>query len=132
METISKVKNVQGAGTWDSQYGTLFSFEYHFEDGTVLKANHKTDNGYFKVGEEVAYTVTKDHPDYGKSGKVKKPEAQNNGFKPKNMGKGSQASFALAYAKDYAGFHIEKGVDYTSDQILETATKFNEWLKTNA
>ena len=42
---ISKVKSVQPNGTWDSQYGTLYKFEYVMEDGAVVNANHKTQDG---------------------------------------------------------------------------------------
>lgn len=132
METISKVKNVQGAGTWDSQYGTLYSFDYEFEDGTVLRANHKTEN-HFNVGDEVEYKITKEN-EFGKSGKVSKPQQQKPaGYKGgyNGGGKGSQASFALAYAKDWAGFYISKGVDKTPSDVLEAAEVFNKWLQEN-
>ena len=78
---ISKVKNVQGNGDWESQYGKMYSFEYEFEDGVTLKANHKSPDGAFKVGDEVEYTVTKEN-EYGKLGKVSKPqESTYNGQK---------------------------------------------------
>ena len=70
---ISKIKNIQGDGSWESNYGTLYSFEYEFEDGTVLKANHKTQQSPFQIGQEAEYEITKQN-EYGKSGKVKKPE----------------------------------------------------------
>lgn len=70
---ISKVKNVQGNGDWESQYGKMYSFEYEFEDGVTLKANHKSPDGAFKIGDEVEYTVTKEN-EYGKLGKVSKPQ----------------------------------------------------------
>lgn len=78
---ISKVKNVQGNGDWEGKYGKMYSFEYEMEDGTVLKANHKTPDGAFPIGAEVEYEIQREN-EYGKSGKVSKPQEsgyQNNG-----------------------------------------------------
>ncbi len=132
MKKISKVQNVQGSGTWESQYGLMYSFDYVMEDGTAFKANHKTDK-HFNVGDEVEYEITKEN-EYGKMGKIGKPNPNQPGG---NQGRSYQgkkpstttASFALAYAKDYAGFHIAKGIDYSPDAIIQTATIFNNWLK---
>jgi len=73
---ITKVKSVQANGTYDSDYGTLYKFEYEMEDGTILTANHKAEGGNFKTGEEVEYEV-KGESSYGKYGKVSKPQDQN-------------------------------------------------------
>ena len=69
---ISRIKNIQGDGHWDSQHGRLYRFEYEFEDGTILKANHKTQTSPFNIGQDAEYEVTKTN-EYGKIGKVKKP-----------------------------------------------------------
>jgi hypothetical protein len=71
-EYTSKVKSVTANGTWDSQYGTLFTYEYTMEDGVTLQANHKKQEPY-AVGTEVAYVVKRDGQ-YGKSGKVYLPK----------------------------------------------------------
>ena len=76
---ISKVKNVQGAGDWDSQYGKMYSFEYEMEDGVIFKANHKSPDGAFKIGDEAEYTITKEN-EYGKLGKVSKPQEIGNSY----------------------------------------------------
>lgn len=83
--SLSKVKSVQGSGSFENDYGTLqengkkllFKFEYEMEDGTIITANHKTNDSPFPVGTEVDYEVKKTHPEYGKSGTVKKPESSN-------------------------------------------------------
>jgi len=83
MKTISKVKSVQGNGSFKSEFGALqdngdnllFSFEYQFEDGTVLNANHKTNVSPFPVGSEAEYEVTRESEQYGKGGKVSKPDS---------------------------------------------------------
>ena len=72
----SKVKAVTGNGTWESNYGLLYKFEYVMEDGQIVNANHKTQDGNFKVGEEVEYEIT--NTQYN-NGKVKKPEQSFNG-----------------------------------------------------
>lgn len=66
----SKVKSVQGNGTYDSQYGTLYKFEYHLEDGATFTANHKTDSP-LPVGTEVDYEI-KGTNEYGSYGKISK------------------------------------------------------------
>ena len=81
MKTISKVKNVQGNGSFENQYGAeqpdgnklLFKFDYEFEDGISMMANHKTNISPFPVGTEVEYEVTRESEQFGKSGKVSKP-----------------------------------------------------------
>lgn len=127
----SKVKNVTGNGTYDSQYGLLYKFEYTFEDGQVLNANHKTSDGAFKIGEDVEYEI-KGTNDYGSWGKVSKPtEAQNfpqGGFKKQQS---STASFALAYAKDWCIAKDNIGTPQTAENVIATADLFNKWLKEN-
>jgi len=120
---ISKVKQVQGSGTYDSKFGLLYKFEYLMEDGTVLTANHKTADGNFKIGETVEYEI-KGSNDYGSWGKVGKPqeEQQTNNYKKMNT-KGNNASFALSYAKDLCVGGVIK-----PEQILTIASKFNTWL----
>jgi len=86
--TLSKIQSVQPTGSFENKFGALqnnpelpnhgklllYKFEYAFEDGTVMMANHKTITPPFSPGTEVEYEVTKDDAQYGKSGKVKKPE----------------------------------------------------------
>lgn len=81
----SKVKHVLSSGSFESQYGTpnaegkklMYKFEYTMEDGVTLTANHKTQTGNFKEGEPVEYEITKESEQYGKSGKVSKPDSGN-------------------------------------------------------
>lgn len=77
---ITKVKSIQGAGTWDHpQGGTLFQFDVELEDGTAGRVNAKSERPWWEVGTSVAYRVTKEHPTYGKSLKFDKPEYANGG-----------------------------------------------------
>ena len=78
----TKVKAVQGSGSFESQYGTelpngkklMYTYDYEFEDGVFMQANHKTIPPPFKVGDTVEYEVTRESEQYGKSGKVSKPD----------------------------------------------------------
>jgi len=82
MEVISKVKSVQSDGTFDSKFGLLYKFEYQFEDGVVITANHKTETGAFKVGDDVAYTI-KGTNTFGTYGSVSKPESPSEYYQGK-------------------------------------------------
>lgn len=126
MKNTSKITNVQGCGTWNNKIdgSLMYKYDYDFEDGTKLQASHKSEMP-FKKGDTVEYEMT--HPDKN-YGKVSKPKEQYNGFKKSQE---SNASFALAYAKDIGVAYIEKGSSMTTDEILKTATEFNEWLNNN-
>lgn len=67
----SKVKQVTANGTWDSKFGTMYKFEYLFEDGQIVNANHKTADGAFAIGTLLEYEIT--NAEYN-NGKVSKPQ----------------------------------------------------------
>lgn len=129
MGKISKVKNVQGAGTWESQHGLMFKFDYEFEDGTVMQAMHKSEN-HFNVGDEVEYEVKREN-EFGKSGKVSKPQQNNfqgGGFKGKT---GGNASFAASYSKDIEIALINSGKEFDEERMFKVAGHFLKWLNQN-
>lgn len=88
----SKIKSIQGAGTYENANGVdlgngkvgFFTFEYEFEEGVTLKANHKGQSP-FKVGDEVEYEIKRSHETYGNSGTVKKPDT-GGGYSGGNKG----------------------------------------------
>lgn len=84
----SKIKSVTPNGTYDSNYGTLYKFEYEMEDGVILTANHKEASNAFNIGDEVEYEI-KGENDFGKWGKVSKP--QTNGTPVKGFQKDQEA-----------------------------------------
>jgi hypothetical protein len=135
MKKTSKVKSVQGDGDYTNDYGTFYKFEYQFEDGTVMTASHKTNNGNFKQGDEVEYEV-KGTNEYGSYGKVSKPQEGNyqgggsKGGRPSEKEK--YPSFALSYAKDMAGFHISQGKEFSSTDVTKVADVFLKWLNGNS
>ena len=53
------VKSVQGNGTFESRYGTMYKFEVSFEDGTVGEYSSKyAEQNKFEVGAKVDYEFT--------------------------------------------------------------------------
>ena len=122
---ISKVKNIQSNGTFESKHGLLYKFKYEFEDGTILNANHKTENSPFALGDEAEYTIKGEKDGYNWGG-VSKPKDQDfNGYSQKKTV--STASFALSYAKDLV---VAGKVD--PEDTLACADRFNNWLKQNS
>lgn len=128
--SITKVKKVQGNGTYESQYGLLYKFDYDLEDGTFISANHKTEKS-FQIGDEVEYNI-KGEANGMPYGTVSKPKDANfsGGFKSKSQG--STSSFALSYAKDMAVAHISQGKEFKADDVIKVADVFNNWLKQNS
>jgi hypothetical protein len=123
MGKISKVKSVQGSGTYDSKFGLLYKFEYQMEDNTVLTANHKTENS-FKVGDEVEYEV-KGSNDYGSYGSVGKPKEQHQPQKSKDdYVKGIEVGHAVNNAVNLicAGVELDvKDVNSNEEKIYKYA-----------
>ena len=118
---ITKVKSVTGNGSFKNDFGALqpngdkllFSFEYEMEDGTILKANHKTNTSPFPPGSEVEYEITKTDPKFGKSGKVGKPKevpTQNNSNSQANNDS-SKVSPDVWRKKDVAGAHQDRACE---------------------
>ena len=86
MKKLSKVKSVQGNGTWSSNDGTLFyKFDYVFEDGQSLSAMHKEESNALPVGEMAEYEVKGSHPTYGDRGSVGKPQQGGGGSYNDNL-----------------------------------------------
>lgn len=125
---IAKITNVVANGSYDSKYGTMYKFNYTFEDGVTISSQHKDASKAFNIGDEVEYNV-KGENTYGKYGSVQKPQDQ---FQSKGKGqKSSLSSFALSYAKDLAVAHIAQGLQPTPHQVCEDASVFLKWLKEN-
>lgn len=116
----SKVINVESKGSWDGQYGTMYSFEYEFEDGTKGVANHQTNQPKHNKGDEVEYEIS--GQDKLMNNKIKFIQASSfNGYSKKQDK--SNGSFALSYAKD-----LVIADKITIDQLVKTAIKFNNLL----
>lgn len=122
----SKVVNVQGNGSWQGTYGTMYQFEYTLENGDIGLANHKKNEPRFNIGENVNYQITKDKQDNNAISFITadQPNSYSNNYN--NNKKQSQGSFALSYAKDLA-----VADKISVDNILNKAAEFNNWLKNN-
>lgn len=126
---IARVTNVTGSGSWTHpQYGDFNKFEYTFDDGVTITANHKVGASPFPVGDEVEYIVTKEN-EYGKQGKVKKPESESpkrssDKFKadPDKMAS-IEKQVALKEANHYHATH-GFNTDEPLKEVIETAQYF--------
>ena len=115
----SKINKIRGNGSWTGEYGTFYTFEYEFEDGTIGLANHQTDTPKFKEGEFIEYEIT--GQDKMGNNKIKFIQSNFNSFPKK--GNGNNKSFALSYAKD-----LVVADRISVNDILMYADNFNEWL----
>jgi len=136
----SKITKVTGNGSWQGNYGTMYSFEYQFEDGTVGIADHKTSSAKYNIDEIVDYNIKKQ--DKMGNNKINFPSPNSNGYTPNINGQKMQTnyngypkkdndikeknrSFALSYAKDLA-----VADKISVDNILKKADEYNNWLNT--
>lgn len=132
---ISKVKNVQSSGSFFSKAGNcqMYSFDYEFEDGTELKANHKTEHPSFGIGSEVEYQV-KETNQYGNKGTVGKPKQPHTGGAPfpGNTPSNQNTSFLKSpdvqdmiirqsSVKAAIDFKVASGSNASIKEMLETA-----------
>ncbi len=131
----NKVKQVQSAGNpWKSKYGDdMYPWEVEMEGGDVGTANTKDadPSKAWPVGGEVTYNV--EETDKGnKFQRVYDNPAQ--GPKSGSSGsKGSNASFALSYAKDLGVAYVAAGKldGGLPENIKKTASGFKKWLDEN-
>ena len=138
------VKSVQSTGSFDMEIEgkgtiTLFKFEYEFEDGTILTANHKTNTSPFPAGTPVEYEVKKTHPEHGKSGSVKKPDSgQHSGsqggfdgidpmFKQRMIVKQNALGHATELLKHNSIMDGE-GAKMKADDVIALAEKYKDWV----
>jgi len=88
------IQHVAGDGTWESQYGLMYSYELHLSNGEHVKMNAKKPNA-FNPGQSINYELT------GKTDKNQTPLAKIvSDFKPQGGGYTSQAPANNAGGKD--------------------------------
>ena len=133
METKKNVvsKILHNTRTFTTQNGQMFVHQITFENGDQGEYNSKSETcSKFHEGQEASYTIeTKVNGKY--TNVLIKPATEfipnATGFKAKS---GSDQSFALSYAKDFACSQIEAGaVNMTAEKVIEVAEKFHGWLK---
>lgn len=63
------IQHATGDGTWESQYGLMYSYELHLSNGEHVKVNAKKPDA-FHAGQEINYELT------GKTDKNQTPLAK--------------------------------------------------------
>lgn len=125
MITTSRIKAVKEVKEWSNDYGTFYQHLIEMLNGDKIEISKKKK---YEPGQELTYEIVGD-PGQHEFTKAKTAQKPQDHFK---AGKGSNASFALSYAKDIAIAAYENGGDKLStDNILAVASKFNKWLNEN-
>ncbi len=113
---ITKVKSVQGNGT----YKDMFNYMYEFEDGTSLSANHKTQPAPFKQGDEVEYELRGEKNGF-RWGAVRRPKDDSEPRKHSNpqddrsdVGNKIDASWAIK-----AALQVHQGINPNSGESMQ-------------
>jgi hypothetical protein len=88
------IQHAAGDGTWESQYGLMYSYELHLSNGDHIKVNAKKPDA-FHPGQSINYELT------GKTDKNQTPLAKIvSDFKPQGGGYTPQAPANNAGGKD--------------------------------
>ncbi len=112
---------------WSNSYGTFYPHYVTFENGDVAITN-KTKENAFSVGQELQYELVGED----NVGNQKFKEYREN--PSQSQGQGSNASFALSYAKDITVARITTGLEADKElmnDLIKTANIFNKWLNEN-
>ena len=72
--SISRIISINPAGTWQSSYGPMYSFDVEFEDGTRGQVNAKSQTPAYRVGSEMDYQITGVTPKGQNKLKLQKPD----------------------------------------------------------
>lgn len=122
----SKITKVTPNGSFTGQYGTLYKFEVHFENGEYGDANCKSaDQKQWVVGETVSYELTPNtNPQF--NGKLKKIEEQKQGGQTKDpaVQKMIIAQSSLSSAVEF----MKNQQPVNSEDVMRVADKFYNWV----
>ena len=126
------VTAAQPTGQWESNYGTLYTFNVTLSDGSTGEVNSKSPQLRFNIGDEVEYESPK-------PGKLKLNKPNPNGGSYSNNTGGARASYSGGGGKDYSKQHglnaactYLNGTKATKEQIVHLADYFATWLKGSA
>ena len=139
--TQAQIESIQGKGDWKGQYGTMYTFEVTFNDGTVGEANSKTAEPPYKVGDEVWYEVKSNNERWGKKLKISKNPPQPGGYQPRKADPNKDKQIirgmcfkvaGMAWANQYAHkkFDLPQSALVTGVMDLAKAYEeaFLEWM----
>ena len=134
----AQIESIQGKGDWQGKFGTMYTFEIAFADGTVGEANRKTAEPPYKVGDEVYYEVQRENQ-YGKKLKISKNPPIPGGFPAPNPNKDKQIIrgmclklAGMAWANQYKHKEFATPHEVLVKDVIMLAKKyetaFNEWM----
>jgi hypothetical protein len=134
----AQIESIQGKGDWQGKFGTMYTFEVSFADGTVGEANSKTAEPPYKVGDEVYYEVQRENQ-YGKKLKISKNPPIPGGFPAPNPQKDKQIIrgmclklAGMAWANQYKHKEFATPHEVLVKDVIMLAKKyetaFNEWM----
>jgi hypothetical protein len=136
----AQIESIQGKGDWKGQYGTMYTFEVSFNDGTVGEANCKTAEPPYKVGDEVFYEVKSNNERWGKKLKITKNDPgqgfaprQSDPKKDKQIIRGMCFKIAgMAWANQYTHKQFDTPHEVMVKDVITLAKKyekaFNDWM----
>lgn len=136
----AQIESIQGKGDWQGQFGTMYTFEVAFNDGTVGEANSKTAEPPYKVGDEVWYEVKSNNERWGKKLKISKQEPGQTFIPRKDPNKDKQIVrgmcfkvAGMAWANQYKHKQFDLPHEIMVKDVIELAKKyekaFNEWME---
>ena len=134
----AQIESIQGKGDWQGKFGTMYTFEIAFADGTVGEANSKTPEPPYKVGDEVYYEVQRENQ-YGKKLKISKNPPIPGGFPAPNPQKDKQIIrgmclklAGMAWANQYKHKEFATPHEVLVKDVIMLAKKyeaaFNDWM----
>jgi len=134
----AQIESIQGKGDWQGKFGTMYTFEIAFVDGTVGEANSKTAEPPYKVGDEVYYEVQRENQ-FGKKLKISKNPPIPGGFPAPNPQKDKQIIrgmclklAGMAWANQYKHKEFATPHEVLVKDVIMLAKKyetaFNEWM----
>lgn len=134
----AQIESIQGKGDWQGKFGTMYTFEVSFADGTVGEANSKTAEPPYKVGDEVYYEVQRENQ-YGKKLKISKNPPIPGGFPAPNPQKDKQIIrgmclklAGMAWANQYKHKEFATPHEVLVKDVIMLAKKyeaaFNDWM----
>lgn len=134
----AQIESIQGKGDWQGKFGTMYTFEIAFADGTVGEANSKTAEPPYKVGDEVYYEVQRENQ-YGKKLKISKNPPIPGGFPAPNPNKDKQIIrgmclklAGMAWANQYKHKEFSTPHEVLVKDVIMLAKKyeaaFNDWM----
>ena len=133
----ASVQSVEPKGTYDSKYGLMYKYEVHIGEhvGEYSSKKYPTkeaDGFPFVIGSEVEYEFVD-----GQYPKIKTVSNWSGGGGGYSGKKGSNASFALSYAKDvlvadWVSTTKEKATGtLTTENMFDLADKMVKWINDN-